>query len=335
MRWTVAQLTRRDLLRTALGTTAAALMGSPGLAHVFDGPFPGVKETTGGRQTTLPTRVLGRTGERVSMIGLGGENGLRPSEGPGPEAIINTALEQGITYFDSARTYDSGELNYGRYLAPHRKQVFLATKVSDRQYDHAKRSIETSLETLKTDHVDLLQIHHVQSLDDVDLVTAKDGCLKAVIEAKERGLARHIGVTGHRDPDAMLEMLRRFDFDTILMPLNAADLHYLPFQGRLIEMALERKMGIMAIKMLGRGTLIKGEHAISIQDAVDYTLSLPVATAMVGIQHAQQIPQVVQAVRNFRQLSADEAGALVERTKPWARTANFFKRDAGTPWPDR
>jgi aryl-alcohol dehydrogenase-like predicted oxidoreductase len=330
----VAQLTRRGFLRTALGTAAAALATSPGLAHVFDKPFPGVKETTGGRQTALPTRVLGRTGERVSMIGLGGANGLRFPTGAQPEAIINTALEQGITYFDSARTYDSGELNYGRYLAPHRKQVFLATKVSDRQYDDARRSIETSLHTLKTDYVDLLQIHHIQSLDDVDLVTAPDGCLKAIIEAQEHGLARHIGVTGHRDPEALMEMLRRHDFDTILMPLHAADMHYLPFQGKLIDMALERKMGIMAIKVLGRGILISGEHAISIQDAVNYTLSLPVATAMVGIHHAEQIPQVVQAVRNFKQLSADEVAALVERTKPCARTANFFKRDAGTPWPD-
>ena len=331
----MARLSRRGFLRTALGTAAAALMTGPGLAHVFDTPFPGVKETTGGRQTALPTRILGRTGERISMIGLGGENGLRSPDGAHAEAIINTALEQGITYFDSARTYDCGEMHYGRYLAPHRKTVFLATKVSDRRYDEAKRSIETSLQTLKTDYVDLLQIHHIQGLDDVDLVTASDGCLKAVIEAKEQGLARHLGVTGHRDPEALMEMLRRFDFDTILMPLNAADMHYLPFQGKLVDMALERKMGIMAIKMLGRGTLIKGDHAITIQDAVNYTLSLPVATAMVGIQNAEQIPQVVQAVRSFKQLSAAEVAALIERAKPFARTANFFKRDAGTPWPDR
>jgi len=328
-------LTRRDFLRSALGAAAATLIGSRGLAQVFDKPFAGVEEQTRGRKTTLPTRILGRTGERVSMLGLGGENGLRaPDAGWQAEAIINTALEHGITYFDSAHEYGDGEVHYGRFLGKRRNNVFLTTKVNLRPYDEAWRSIETSLRNLRTDYVDLLQIHHVQDLDDADRVTAKDGSLKAVVQAREQGLARYIGVTGHRDPEPLVEMLRRFDFDTILMPMNAADVHHLPFQGRLLDLALERKMGIINMKVLGRGTLIRGEHAIGIQDAINYALTLPVTTAIVGFMNAGQIPRLVQAVRSFRQLSADEVATIIERAKPFASAANFFKRDVNAPWPE-
>jgi aryl-alcohol dehydrogenase-like predicted oxidoreductase len=328
-------MTRRDFLRAAFGTAAASLIADQAAAHVFDTPFPGIQEVTRGRITTLPTRILGRTGERVSMLGLGGDNGLHsPDAGWRAEAIINTALEHGITYFDSAREYDGGEIHYGRFLGKRRKNVFLTTKVNVRPYDEAWRCIETSLRNLRTDYVDLLQIHHVQDLDDADRVTAKDGSLKAVVEARQQGLARWLGVTGHRDPEPLIEMLRRFDFDTILIPMNAADVHHLPFQGRLLDMALERKMGIINMKVLGRGTLINGPNAIGIQSAINYALTLPVTTAVVGFMNAGQIPRLIEAVRKFRQLSAEEMAALVERTKPLAQTANFFKRDANAPWPE-
>jgi len=331
----MSQLPRRDFLRAALGTAALAFIGGRGMAHIFDRPFAGVQERTGGRKTTLPTRILGRTGERVSMLGLGGDNGLHsPDAGWRAEAIVNTALDHGITYFDSAREYDHGEIHYGRYLGERRKNVFLTTKVHARAYDEAWRSIETSLRNLRTDCVDLLQIHHVQDLGDADLVTAKDGALKAVIEAREQGLARYLGVTGHRDPEPLVEMLRRFDFDTILIPMNAADVHHVPFQGRLLDLALERKMGIINMKVLGRGALIRGDHAIGIQEAMNYALTLPVTTAVVGFMNGGQIPRLVEAARNFRQLSSDGVAALIERTKPFARTANFFKRDADAPWPE-
>jgi len=332
----MSHMTRRDFLCSALGAAATALISGSAVAHVFDQPPPGVKEVTGGRTTTLPTRILGRTGERVSMLGLGGENGLRKLEPAAiPEAIINTALDQGITYCDCAREYEDAEINYGRYLGKRRSKVFLATKVTARGYTDARRSIETSLRNLQTDHVDLLNVHHVQSLDDVDLITAKDGCLKALTEAREQGLARHLGCTGHRDPEALMELLRRCDFDTIFMPMNAAGPHYMPFQGPLLDLAVARHMGILTMKTLGRGTLVRGEHAISIQDCINYTLTLPVTTAVIGITRAEEIPQLVQAVRSFKPLSASEVAALVERTKPFERIANFYKADSGAPWPDR
>lgn len=331
----MSQLTRRDFLRRAFGATAAALISGREIAHVFDAPFAGVQERAGGRRTSLPTRILGRTGERVSVLGLGGENGLRsPDAGWQAEAIVNTALDHGITYFDSAHEYGDGEIHYGRFLGERRKRVFLTTKVDARPYDEAWRSIETSLRNLNTDYVDLLQIHHVQDLDDADRVTGKDGSLKAVLEAREQGLARYLGVTGHSDPEPLVEMLRRFDFDTILLPMNAADVHYLPFQGRLVEMALERRMGIINMKVLGRGALIRGENAIGIDDAINYALTLPVTTAVVGFMNAGQIPRLVQAVRNFKRLSSDEIAAIIQRTTPFARTANFFKRDSGAGWPE-
>jgi predicted aldo/keto reductase-like oxidoreductase len=333
----VSQLTRRDFLRSALGAAATALISSgSAAAHVFDQPPPGVKEIAGGRTSTLPTRILGRTGERISVLGLGGENGLRKLDPAAvPEAIINTALDQGITYCDCAREYEDAEINLGRYLGKRRSKVFLATKVSARGYDDARRSIETSLRNLQTDHVDLLNVHHVQSRDDVDLITAKDGCLRALIEAREQGLARHVGCTGHRDPEALMELLRRHDFEVILMPMNAAGPHYLPFQGPLLDLAVKRNMGVLNMKTLGRGTLIRGEHAISIQDCINYALTLPVTAAVIGITRAEEIPQLVQAVRSFKPLSSDEVAALLERTKPFTRIANFFKADAGAPWPDR
>jgi aryl-alcohol dehydrogenase-like predicted oxidoreductase len=328
-------MTRRDFLRSVFGATAAAVIGDATIAHAFDAPPVGVKEQVGLRETSLPTRILGRTGERVTTLGLGGENGLRAADaGWRAEAIINAALDHGITYFDSAREYGDGEVHYGRYLGKRRRNVFLTTKVHARPYDEAWRSIETSLRNLKTDYVDLLQIHHVQDLADADLVTAKNGSLKAALEAREQGLARYVGVTGHRDPEPLIEMLRRFDFDTILIPMNAADVHHVPFQGKLLDLALERKMGIVNMKVLGRRALITGPQAITIQDAINYALTLPVTTAVVGFMNAGQIPRLVQAARSFQRLSADEIGALLERTKPFAQTANFFKRDSNAPWPE-
>jgi len=329
---TTPRLTRRELLRNAFATAAVTAVGG---AHVFDAPFAGVREQTRGRKTTLPTRLLGRTGERVTTLAFSGESALRAADSePRADALINAALDHGITYFDSAREYGDAEIHLGRVLGKRRGGIFLATKVDARPYDDAWRSIETSLRNLRTDHVDLLQIHHVQSLDDADRVTAKDGSLKAVVEAREQGLARHLGVTGHREPEALVEMLRRFDFDTIVMPMNAADPHYLSFQGPLLDLALERRMGVINIKVLGRGVLLQGEHAISIQDAVNYALSLPVTAAVVGVANAGQLPRLVQAVRNFKQLSAADMIALAARTAPVAREANFFKRDAGAPWPE-
>jgi aryl-alcohol dehydrogenase-like predicted oxidoreductase len=177
---------------------------------------------------SIPRRVLGRTGQEITQFALGGEGVLR-THGRISEAVavIHRALDQGVNYCDTAPAYDGSLDYYGAALGERRSQVFLASKTHDRTRDGSLLLLEQSLKRVRTDHLDLWQLHDLRSARDLQMIFSRGGALEALLEAREQGRVRYLGLTGHHDPAILLEAMRRFDFDTVLVALNAADTHRL------------------------------------------------------------------------------------------------------------
>jgi predicted aldo/keto reductase-like oxidoreductase len=227
-------------------------------------------------------------------------------------------------------------------MARRRREVWLTSKTHDRTKDGSLRLLDESLRMLNTDHLDLWQLHRVSTMRDVDQIFAPGGAIEALQQAKEQRMVRFLGVTGHSDPGALMEMIRRFPFDTILMALNAADLHQRAFAPELLPLAVERQMGIIGMKIPARGRILSTwspqpganqaawEQAarpgtISYRDALYYTLSHPVSTVIVGCDTPAQVEENVRLAQEFTPLSATQLAALSARTEPIARQALFFR----------
>ena len=193
---------------------------------------------------SIQTRRLGRTGIDVTILGLGGEGVLR-TFGKEKEAyqVINRAIDLGINYFESARAYSGSESYYGLSLKERRKDIFLASKSHARDRRGALGHLQETLRNVKTDHLDLWQVHDVRTNDDVDEIFGKGGAIEAFIHAREKGLARFIGVTGHHDPLIVKKCIELFDFDTVLLPVNPAEPSYKSFLDSVIPLAKEKQMG--------------------------------------------------------------------------------------------
>ena len=185
-----------------------------------------------------------------------------------------------------------------------------------------------SLRLLQTDHLDLWQLHNVRTDQDLDRIFGKDGALEAQIAARDQKMVRFLGITGHFDPAVLMKGISRFDFDTILMALNPADPHHLPFQLELLPLANARQMGVIGMKIPARSRLFRAGGITSMRDAMRYTLSLPVSTVIVGCDHVAQLEENVAIARDFRPLSAAEKGTLEALTAGYAGEAAFFKRVA-------
>lgn len=228
----------------------------------------------------LSTRVLGKTGVNVTSFGLGGEGILRTS-GKMKEAVavIKKALDLGVTYFDTAPAYAKSQDYYGEALHERRDNIFLASKTHERTRSGSLKLLEDSLNRLRTDHLDLWQLHDLRTKDDLDEIFSKDGALKAAQEAKEQGLIKFIGITGHHDPQILLEAMRRFPFDTVMCSVNAADIWYLPFKDTVIPEAIKQNMGIIAMKVLGRGALLRKDGIETAKEGISYVLNLPVLSS--------------------------------------------------------
>jgi len=289
-----AGMTRRRFLQGALG----AIAGGPALA-------PWMRSRRYPDRGQLPTRVLGRTGARVTMLGLGGQI-LLETPGVHDQAVelINRALDLGITYCDTAAAYYPSETYYGEVMAHRRSEVFLATKTADRTRDGAWQSIQQSLTNLQTDHVDLIQVHHLDSFDELDQITQPDGALAAMTEARDQGLVRFIGLSSHY-ADIMLAALDAFDFDTMLARINPLDPVRGDFIGRVLPVARARGLGIIAMKVMDRGGLLDGRVRPSV--LLRYTLSQPVTTAIVGCASIQNLEDNITTCRGFRPLAAAQA----------------------------
>lgn len=294
------------------------------LAHAPAGAAPKTLET-------LPSRVLGRTDINVPVLGLGGS--ASPLSRPGSEAeavaIIERAYEGGIRYFDTAANYGPSEERLGQVLPAVRSEVIVATKTSRRDYDAAWKQLETSLQRLKTDYVDLWQFHAITYDWDVDtLLEPRQGAIKAAEEAKEQGLIRAIGVTGHNNPEIFVRALNRYPFDTALIPINSADKHTpSPFIDQVLPLAQQQNTGIIAMKVPAYGRLFQPGVLTGMPEALGYALSQPqVHCCIIAADTVEQLEDNLAAARAFQPLAADVLRDIEQRTAPVWQEASFFRR---------
>ena len=244
-------------------------------------------------------------------------------------AIINRALDLGVNYIDTAR-YGRGisQQYIGEVMKTRRDEVFLATKSRDRTRDGSLALLEESLTSLQTDHLDLWQLHNISRMEDLDQIFAKDGAIEAFTKARDEKITRFLGITGHADPDVLIEGLNRFDFDTILLALNPADPHILSFQDRLLPLANQKGMGIIGMKIPARGRLFRQGGITSMKDAMTYTLTKPVHTVIIGCDTVEQVEENIQIAKDFQPMSTRRAAELEALTASYASEALFFRRGA-------
>jgi predicted aldo/keto reductase-like oxidoreductase len=257
----------------------------------------------------IPKRVFGKTGERLTIIGQAGGRFPLCSYEDAKDVTLR-AYELGVNYFDNARIYWEGksEQVYGDVLSPYRKQIFLTTKSPQRSRQGAVADLEKSLRALKTDYVDLWQIHQVSTMDEVEQIFAPRGAIEAFEAAKKAGKCRFIGFTGHHDPQVHLAMLKRYDkYDSILMPLNPADPSYLSFEKNVLPIAVERGMGIQAMKSTANAKLLQ---AISLKDCLSYVLSLPIHCLALGCTTVGQIEDDARIARHFKPLTEERLARI-------------------------
>jgi aryl-alcohol dehydrogenase-like predicted oxidoreductase len=299
----------------------------------------------------MPTRNLGRTGHKVAIFSLGGQAALERANNEAVAVqIVELALDLGVNYIDTSSIYGGKERWSERYIGQvmkgRRSETFLASKTKERTRDESLRRLDESLKLLATDHLDLWQLHDIGVREDVEAVFGKGGAMEALVRARDQKIVRYLGVTGHYRPDALIEAIRRFPFDTILMAVNAADPHHFSFQEQLLPLAVERQMGIIAMKLPARGRLLSGwtpplleeqqrswEGAViaktpgvlSMREAVYYSLTLPVSTVIVGCDSVEQLEQNVQLAREFTPLSAQQMAGLAERARPVSEQGLFFR----------
>jgi predicted aldo/keto reductase-like oxidoreductase len=310
--------TRREFLKQAAVGAATAALARQVLA-----------QTIPAGSTGLPTRVLGRTGQRVSILALGGWHIGTFKDDAEAVRFMQAALDEGITFFDNAWDYHDGrsEELMGRALAmdSRREKVFLMTKNCNRDYEGSLQCLEDSLRRLRTDHVDLWQFHEMVYDNDPDWVFEKGG-MRAALEARKAGKVRFIGFTGHKHPAIHLRMLSKpHDWDTAQMPINVMDAHYRSFQAEVVPECLRRNVGVIGMKGYG-GSHPKGimeGSGLTAEECYRYALSLPVAAQVVGLTTFEHLKQATALARTFRPLADDEKARLVARVKDVAGDGRF------------
>ncbi|MFQ5929435.1 MAG: aldo/keto reductase [Acidobacteriota bacterium] len=306
----MAETTRREFVGNTLGGAAAASLGQWVLAQTRPSP------------AGIPTRPLGKTGEKVSILCLGGWHIGAVKDPQETIRIMHAAMDQGITFFDNAWDYHDGwsEEIMGRALAMdgRRQKVFLMTKNCERDYQGSMRNLEESLRRLQTDYLDLWQFHEIVYDNDPDWVFEKRG-IKAAIEAQKAGKVRYIGFTGHKDPRIHLKMLGKpFAWDTAQMPINVMDFHYRSFQLEVVPVCLEKGVGVLGMKSLGGGYpkgRIPETTGVSAQECLRYALGLPVSSLVVGITSMKDLEQDLEVGRNFESMEVTEQKRLLARVK--------------------
>ena len=282
----------------------------------------------------IPVTALGRTGLKVSVIAQGGARMDLHPDVPAAAAHVRKMYDIGVTYFDCARSYWGGrsEEAYGRGLQGVRKNVFLTTKTMGRTAKQVEDDLAISLRMLKTDYVDLWQIHSIQNREDIDRIMAPDGAMKALEEAKKSGKCRLIGFTGHFDPSAHAALLKAYEhWDTVMMPLHAADHAYLSFESAALPVAREFGIGVQAIKVFGKANLLR---SLNPTECLRYALSQPgVHVAICGAGTQGQMEDNIRTVQNFQPMTAEEIADVRKRATTGAGvytgpTLEYWKKKA-------
>jgi predicted aldo/keto reductase-like oxidoreductase len=293
-------------------------------------PTGGNGFAAGERKGEMIYRRLGRTGELVSAIGIGGSHlGDAANERAAIE-IVRRAVDRGVTFMDNCWDYNDGrsEVWMGHALRDgYREKVFLMTKFDGRTREVAARQIDESLRRLETDHIDLLQFHENIRLEDPDRFFAEDGAVEAVRAAKEAGKVRYIGFTGHKDPVVHLRMLEhaekhKFQFDTVQMPVNILDAQFRSFTQQVLPKLVEKSIAVLGMKPLASGAIPENHIATAIE-CFHFALSLPTSVVITGCDTQQRVDQAFEAVRTFKPLTKTEIAALLERTREAALTGKY------------
>jgi len=315
---------RRDFIKSVAATGVIGL--SEGLL------FPGAQASGPTPAPAFPRRPLGSTGERVTVLALGGVIGMQrpPAKDFDPTELAEAAFEAGIRYFDTAPSYNNGqsETNYGPAVERHRKDIFLATKTQKRTYDEAMREFESSLKRLRTDHVDLLQLHGMNFQDRPDLWDKPDGVLPAFRKLRDQKAVRFLGITGHEDAVILRRAIEMYEFDTLLTTLNPVSRRR-PFREDLLPAANRKKMGVIAMKVMGGGNgclaagnpskkLIQLFHddtssQVPAKTLVRYALGLPISVAVIGVASVEQLRENIAAAVDLPPLSDGERKTLEDR----------------------
>jgi len=343
-------MNRRNFLGTGLTAAAAVTVGQSFAAEPGNKPVSVKKNTENpfNERTygAMPTHSLGRTGYKVGILSLGGQATL---EMPGTEAesekIINRAIDLGVNYIDTAPAYGNGQslINIGRVMKTRRKEVWLSSKTHVYNYDGAMRLLEDNLKTLQTDHLDTWQLHNVQKKEHLEQIFANDGAIKALEKAKSEGMVRTVGITGHYEPLVLLDAIKRYPFDLILLAANAADIHYLSFKNYLLPEALKQQIAIIGMKVATRGRMLSTwtpppiadqparmattkSGTITIKEALQYNMSLPVSTTIIGIDNVAQIEEDVKIASEFSPLNEEQMREIEYKTLPIVRQGLYFRR---------
>lgn len=311
---------RRTFLKKATGAASAMMLGSELLAS-----------TSAWEETGLPTRPLGNTGERVSIICLGGWHIGAVADKQEAIRIMHTAIGEGLTFFDNAWDYHDGgseEIMGDALQGGKRKEVFLMTKNCDRDYAGSLARLEDSLRRLKTDYIDLWQFHEMVYDNDPDWVFDKGG-LKAAMEAQRAGKVRYIGFTGHKDPRIHLKMLDKpYSWATAQMPINIMDAYYRSFQKEVVPVCLQKGVGVIGMKSLGGGGgpmsgIIPNGTGIPAEDCIRYALSQPVASLVCGIRTMEELQQDIRIARDFSPMTEAQQAELLGKIKDVAGDGRF------------
>ena len=292
-----------------------------------------VEATTGVRSPDggMPYRTLGRTGERVSAVGLGGYHLGQPTL-PEAEAIriIRAAIDRGINFLDNSWDYNDGasEVRMGKALQDgYRERIFLMTKIDGQTRKAAADQIRECLRRLQVDVIDLLQFHEIIRMEDPGRIFAPGGALEAALEAKDAGRIRYIGFTGHKSPAIHLRMLETardhgFRFDAVQMPLNVMDAHFDSFEKRALPVLVQERIGVLGMKPLGDRQVLESRTVTPIE-ALHYALNLPTSVVITGCESMEILDQAIRAATTFRPLSGEAVDALLARTAEAARHGRF------------
>ncbi len=268
----------------------------------------------------IPRRTLGKTGEKVSAICLGGYHIGVPKDSAVGIRIIEAAVDRGINFLDNSDDYHAGdsEVRMGKAIKGKRDKVFLMTKPHPRDKKGALQSLEDSLRRMQTDYLDLWQFHEIVYETDPDWIFSANGAVEAAYIAKKQGKVRYIGFTGHHRPEYHLKMLSKpYDWDTVQLPLNVFDPFYRSFEKQVLPVLLERNIGVIGMKPLASGTVIKTK-AVTPIEALHYALNLPTSTVVTGCDSMEILEQAIQAVTTFKPLTESQIASIHERARPLA-----------------
>ena len=277
----------------------------------------------------IPTRLFGKIGPAVTQVGLGGEGTLRTFErSPDALPVIKEAALQGITYFDSAKAYAGSEGYYGEFWREHlslRSGIFQTSKSAARSKDAARGELDQTLMNMGLHHLDLWQIHDIRTREDIERIEGPNGALEAFVEARDAGLVRFVGVTGHYDPEILLHAVKNWPVDAVLMPVNPAEAVLGGFLDEVMAAASNRGLAIIGMKVLGGSHYISTEAGITPELLLRFALSKGVNVAIVGCSSPREVQALARVGREFEPLTPEEETMLVDEFRPRARRLAFYR----------